>query len=777
MRAMLQQGAEQIHQLSILSKVNTAAGRTNANDMDKILDRVVGIIEMMKLAQADYGGGLRVFGMPLDRAGEGGGFTAKLFQRKDLNDLSATEARKWAQRVSDLYRSGDPKAQENLNQLVDAMVLSGGDVTSQVGFFRLAAQLEGKQLMQGFYNSLFSGPATSQAIGLTNFVTGTIRPAGLALGSVFRGDMDAARASLAGYAVLRDALKPALKVFKTSFMTGDSITGNARTTEFKASSQATIEALRITAQGNPGKEMAVKFLDWQLNVMHNPILSFPTRTITAVDSMHKYMMARSDIQIESWTQALREARTSGEDPSALVQRYLNINSKKIDPASGRVLDPELANMVDDAAMQGDPGAMVNAFSKLIDSIPGGRLVVPVIRSMGELQKYAAYATPGVSEYMRRHTGLYQKVKTGVASAAEIRLFDEYRGREAIGAMIFASGAMAALNGRMTGQGPVDRDRRAIWLKENQPLSFNFGTPEKPVWWSYARIEPLATMLPVMADLVDASKYALDTGRADQLASQLVFSIAKSMLDKSALVGLSSIAEILDPDNISNPDFVQKNLLNTANNFVPFSSARRALSRAISGEMREVNNELERLMTTAAPFIANAFPPKIDRMTGKPVLHESGGWWNAMSAIKVAGPDVPEGTKFLNRISFKMNDEVRLGADMVELDAKQRNYVDMKMYEWGLPKEIERLSKRSWVQQELKEYEAGAKAQKIEALNSYKEVQSIMSKARRYGLDQLMQTDKTYEAKVTEARMTKQDYRRGVFNRTSEDYLNLQQAPK
>jgi hypothetical protein len=397
--------------------------------------------------------------------------------------------------------------------------------------------------------------------------------------------------------------------------------------------------------------------------------------------------------------------------------------------------------------------------------------------MGELQRYAAYKMPGTSEYLRRQTGLYQKVKTGMATPYEMRLFDEYRGREAIGSMIVSAGAFAALNGRMTGWGPPDKDRRAIWLKENQPLSFNFGTPEKPIWWSYARLAPLDTLLPPIADMTDATKYALDTGRADELLARLTFTLAKSMLDKSATVGLSSIADFLDPDNLSNPDFLQRSGLGTVNSILPHSSARRALARAISEEVREVNSEFEKLMTTAAPFIANAFPPKIDRMTGKPVVHESGGWWNAMSAIKIAGPDVPEGTKFLNRISFKMNDEIRLGADMVELDAKQRNYVDMKMYEWGLPDAIEKLSKRSWVQQELKEYEAGTKLMKIEALNSYKEVQSIMSKARRYGLDQLMQTDKTYEAKVTEARMTKQDYRRGVFNRTSEDYLNLQQAPK
>lgn len=779
MRAFLQQTAEELHQISTLSHLNNVAGRVNANDTDRIVDRVVGIIEMMKLAQAEYGGGLRSFGLPLERLTEGGEVAERMFNRagQSSDDLSMAAVRRWAKRISDLSRSGDPKGQQQFRQLVDALILSGGDPVAQVGFFRLASKLSGKALMQGYYNSIFSGPATSQAIGLTNIATGIIRPAAIALGGAARGDVDTVKLAIAGYVGIWDALRPGFKVLKESFRTGDSITGNARVTEQKAAMQASIDVLRTAAKGNPIKEFTAKFLDWQLNITNNPFMTWPTRTIGALDSMHKYVTARSDIQIESWKEALTEARSAGEAPEALVQRYLSANAKKIDPATGRILDPVLAQIVDDAAMQGDPGPLANTFAKLIDTIPGGRLIIPVIRSVGEMQKYAAYATPGVSTYMRRHIGLYQKVQSGIASEAEIRMFDEYRGREAIGSMIMAGGAMAVLNGRMTGFGPVDKDRRAIWLKEHQPTSFNVGTPDKPFWVSYARIEPLATLLPVIADVVDASKYALDTGRADQLASQITFSIAKSLTDKAAIQGLSVLADFIDPDKISNPDFMQRNLLNTANAIIPHSSARRALSRAISGDMREINNELERAMITAMPFLAQALPPKIDRMTGKPMLHESGGFWNAISAVKISGPDVPEATKFLNRIAYKMDDEVRLGRDGVELDAKQRNFVDQKMFEWGLPKAIEDFAKTPWVQKELKEYEAGTKLRTIENLNSYKEVNAIMREARQFALDELFRTDPAYEAEVTKSRLSKQDYRRGVLNRTAEDYQNLINQPK
>ena len=773
MRAVLQSAAEELNQLSSLARINEAGGRINANDVDRIVDRVVGMMEMMKLAQAETGGGLRAFNLPLRQSIEGVG--ESFMKDANSDDMSMAAVRRWAATIRDKARSNDPKAKEMFNQLVDAMVISDGDPVAQMGFFKLATRLQGKMLMQGYYNSIFSGTTTPQAIGLSNAWTGLVRPLSLAVGGALEGDPIKVRAALSGYMGMLESLGPGLRIMKTSFKTGDSITGNARFTEQRAAKQAAIEALRKTARGDKAKELTADFLQWN-NIIHDsPIMSYPGRAITAIDDLNKYVVARSEIRMTSWEEALNLSKTTGEDPKMLVQRFMEINAKKIDPTTGRILDADLASLADEASMQGDPGALVNAISNMINTFPPLKLAVPVVRSMANVQKWRMYAFPGLGTLARRITGLADKVKNGTASPYEMRMFQEYRGREVVGATVLAAGAAAFFGGRLTGRGPRDPARRAIWERENKPTRLLLGDLKNPVEIDYSRIDPLSSMLSPIADLAEASTYALSTGRMDEFAAQITYSIVASITDKAALSGLGSIADLLDPKNISDPDFAQREGLKYANNlFIPHGSLRRQISRAIDPYMREFDTALEAAVATAMPFASKLYPPKIDRMTGEPMLHESGGLWNAFSAIKVSGKNVPESTEVLNQIGYRMTDDIRLGPDGVELNAQERNFVNRKMYEWGLPKEIERLADKAWFKESLKEYMKSPKLKRIETTRFYTEVNKVHRNARQYALRELFKDTSVsdYQTRVIRARLLKQDYKRNIYNKPQEQYQNL-----
>ena len=157
-----------------------------------------------------------------------------------------------------------------------------------------------------------------------------------------------------------------------------------------------------------------------------------------------------------------------------------------------------------------------------------------------------------------------------------------------------------------------------------------------------------------------------------------------------------------------------------------------------------------------------------------MLHESGGLWNAFSAIKVSGKNVPESTEVLNQIGYRMTDDIRLGPDGVELNAQERNFVNRKMYEWGLPKEIERLADKAWFKESLKEYMKSPKLKRIETTRFYTEVNKVHRNARQYALRELFKDTSVsdYQTRVIRARLLKQDYKRNIYNKPQEQYQNL-----
>ena len=76
-----------------------------------------------------------------------------------------------------------------------------------------------------------------------------------------------------------------------------------------------------------------------------------------------------------------------------------------------------------------------------------------------------------------------------------------RGREALGAMVITTGVGMAATGVMTGNGPVDPQKRKAWLKTHQPQSIKVGN----TWVSYGSVEPLNTVLLLLLTLLSLLK--------------------------------------------------------------------------------------------------------------------------------------------------------------------------------------------------------------------------------------------------------------------------------
>jgi hypothetical protein len=151
------------------------------------------------------------------------------------------------------------------------------------------------------------------------------------------------------------------------------------------------------------------------------------------------------------------------------------------------------------------------------------------------------------------------------------------------------------------------------------------------WVSYQRIEPLATILGLAADAVEAED--LDTGR--ELARKGMSAIAQNLTNKTFLQGVENFFQFLgDPERYGESAF--KSYLGSV---VPAAAG--AAARAIDPTLRETHLEspedILNVMAARVPGLSQNLPPRYTT-TGEPAQRPEAGFGEGLDAlIRFASP--------------------------------------------------------------------------------------------------------------------------------------------
>lgn len=742
LKALITDTSNQIFDLATNADLMIAARQSGGNQFDRMVDRLETMLALHKQTAVFHGGGLRAFGMDLNS-----GLRGSLVD--DGAQLTMKEVKSWATNIKELARKGDPAAQEEMEALVRAMVLAGGNPSKTVNFMNQAAKLGFRSLMDGMYNSILSGPVTHLRNTLGNAYALFERPTSIAIQGIIKGDEGLRRASIAGFHGITTSVSEAWTVAKATFRTGDSVNLNSKFIFEDAQQLAQIEQLKRAA-GSPAEERAAGFVEVLYKFHNNPLMNIPSRLLTSSDDFFKTLNARQHVQAEAMYKAVSDS-SSPNDTEALFQTYLREMSNKIEPTTGRILDANLLDYAEQATFQQNPGSFINNLTNTLNSVPLLRVFVPFIRTPANLLTYAGQHTPGLARYI----GDYKKV---MASGDAIKIA-EYQGREAIGGLTVMAAGMAAFNGLMTGNGPADPRERAIWEKTHQAMSIRVGDQ----WVSYQSIEPLSTIASMVADIAQlAGMGSIDS--AERLGGQLAFSIGAAITDKSYLSGLADIASALDPREMT-PQGFTRSLLATANSFAPFSGARRGLSNALDPYLKEVNGELQRAMNAAIPGYKLLGATKVDWLTGEEMSGASGGLYNVISPIRIVTKGKDPVKDMLVDIRFEMSDSNKFGPAGVELDAQQRSDLSRGMAASGVYQKLDKLRKMDWFKDDVSKFKSQGMKWSSDGNRHrhYQAVQRIVNDARRVTFAQMQRTDPGFAELVRKARQTSVQFRRGVYN--------------
>lgn len=766
-KALIRDAAVQMNDLAVNAAALREAGQPVGNLIDRLTDRSVFLLGMHKYTAYKTGFRLQTFQSAIGLDRETAAQAAANFE------LTNKQIKEWGMKIKSLQRSNDPKAADELDALIKGMVLANGDPTKAIQFHHAARELGFKQAIQGMYHSILSGPITHLRNGFGNTYSLLERPFSTYLRGTFSGDKSLRASAVAGLHGMATGIQDSWKVAMTTLKSGESVNFDHKFVIEDFQTQAMLESMHLAARTN-GEKFAASLLENSYKALNNPWISWPGRALMASDDFFKALSARYRIHSKAMYDAMAHSADDA-DVDMLFNKYVDNFSKGIDPQTGRINDPDLLSYAERITFQQDPGSFINSISNMVDNSPNGigKLFLPFIRTPANLLGYGLEHIPGIHKAIR---GLGDTLEAAKKNG-DMLLVAEIEGRQATGAMLTMAMIMTALSTDVTGNLPFDANERAAWKEEGRPpFSIKVGN----VWISYGSLEPVNSMLSIVADTIRLAKIG-GADAAGQITRQLWYSITAAYTDKSFLAGLTEIAQLIDPKNLSDPTGARLGW-NTLNNLAPYSGARRGLSNALNPFLKETRGELDRMLVQAMPGFGEDVPSVTSWLTGKKQLSNAGGLYNAVSPIRIHEATNNLVVKTMTDIGFPSNTILKTGLNGVKLEPEAREQLAQILFKSGLPKRLESLFKDKAWQNMAKQYKGRSITTEMilgeqeDAPPHIKEVRTIVSKYRKQALRELYETNAEYRAQVFQRRDEQIRAYKGDFTQTkAEQFLEYANA--
>jgi hypothetical protein len=768
-KALVRDTAIQINEIATNAAALREAGEMPGNTIDRLTDRLVTLLELHKYSAYKAGSYLQNFknAVGVDQLDEAG--AASKFERTNQ------ELKEWAINIKKLQRSNDPKAADELDAFIRSMLLAGGDPTLSVKFWDAARGIGFKQAATGLYQSILSGPITHLRNIFGNTYSMLERPFSTYLQGVVGQDKALRASAVSGLHGMATGLQDAWQIALTTLKTGDSVNFNHKFAIEDFETRAMLEQMDLAAKTD-GEKTAVGMLYNHYHFLNNPWLSWPSRSLMAGDDFFKSLAARYRMNSKSMYEAISHSADES-DVDVLFKKYMDNYSKGIDPQTGRIVDPDLLDYAERITFQNDPGSWINSVANAVDQAPLGigKLFIPFIRTPANLMGYGLEHVPGIHKVIR---SLGDTLEAAEKNGDHL-LVAEIRGRQATGAMILGSMVTMGMMTDITGNLPYDAAERAAWKEEGRPpMSIRVGNK----WVSYASLEPINSMLSIVADAMRLVKIG-GADAASQIMRQTLYSFMAAYTDKSMLAGLSTLGQMMDPKTLSSPSGMNF-LLNTVNNLTPYAGARRALSNALDPYLKETRGELDRMLVAAAPGFGTDLPSVTSWATGKKLTSVAGGIYNALSPIRIYDVNNNVVVKNLTEIKFPSNSVLKSGQNGIPLQPQSRERLAQILYQSGLPKELEKLFKDPAWQAMAKAWKGRTippevmLGDKEDTPDHIKAVRKIISAYKDNALNVLFQEDPVYRSQIFQAKDERVRSSRGDFRATkSEEFLQFANAPK
>lgn len=435
--------------------------------------------------------------------------------------------------------------------------------------------------MEYWINSLLSGPSTQIVNLLGNGINLALRQAELVGGAVLSGDLKTAEAALK-FSLDMDMIRESASLAVKAMKNDDSLlVEGARQFDDREFRTYAINSDRADSLGE-----AINYL--------GHIVRVPTRLLIGGDEFFKQMSYRSNVKFELAREALHKGLQQGDQIAKYVEErfddyiteggraYSEINLKRdafqkareagfgygtaqaqfvkeysaknpFDEEKGALADRSVAQAREATFTNRGSDGVINKISNTVghglNQLPLMKFVVPFLQTPTNILKAGIGRSPlaAVGHAMDFDAFLRKDIKRGLMDEDPI-VRARARGQMATGVAITSSLIWHFTSNpeMITGGGPATKEEKeAMKLSGWQPYSVKIGGK----YFSYNRLDPLATTVGIIADMKDAMLYRdlepHQLGRMFQILSQTV---VNNVTSKSFLEGIDNLTKaIMEPE--------------------------------------------------------------------------------------------------------------------------------------------------------------------------------------------------------------------------------------
>ena len=561
-------------------------------------------------------------------------------------------------------------------------MIKGGEIEGKKQTGALIRELEGMMI-----HSILSGPKTPMRAIMGTSTATFMRPFSQIIGATlqlpFTGDVTTLRAGLASLNAMMQAIPESFTLFKSkldSYWAGDLSTIKTRFSEYTRNDE-NWEVLRRWAEDSgratAGDRAWFKMANMARQMNNNSFLGWSTKVMAATDDAFAFILGRAKMREKALRSAM-DAQNKG-----VLKSYTEVTPELIkafeDDFYRQIFDGQ-GNIIDEATKFARKEVTL---TKELEGFPAG--LNQVFQAHPWVKPFFLFARTGVNglELTAKHTpgfnflvkefnviaratpdNLDDVAKYGITSAEELANAKALQtGRLAIGTGVVSMAIWSWMNGNLTGNGPVDRQKRQSWVDGGyRPRQLKLGE----VWIGYDSIEPFNQIFSIIGDIGDASQLMGDEWTEDQFMKVSLL-ISQGIVSKSYLAGIQQFVDLVG----GAPGQQSRILANLLNNQVPLAGLRNELGKLFSPYTRELSSGVtdairnRNLLSEQLAFAP--LPAKYDLLTGQPLKNHDPltRMWNSVIPISF-NLDYSKGREFLFNSGYDLRQTTYFAPDGTDL---------------------------------------------------------------------------------------------------------------
>tara|TARA_R100001463_G_scaffold25622_1_gene60561 strand:- start:3064 stop:6756 length:3693 start_codon:yes stop_codon:yes gene_type:complete len=513
-------------------------------------------------------------------------------------------------------------------------MIKGGDIEGKKQTGAFIRELEGVMI-----HSILSGPKTPARAIMGTATATFLRPLSTTFGAMlstpFTGDTATVRAGLSSINAMIEAIPESWTLFRNkldSYWSGDISTVKTRFAEYTRGDD-NWELLRKWVESpdsgaTTGDRVWFNLANMARSLNNKSFLTYSTKIMAATDDAFAYILGRTKMREKAMRSAL-DAKAKGkltaynEITPELVRIYEEDFYRQIFDGNGNIVDEATKFARKEVTLTNELKGFAQGLNSVFQAHPWAKPFFLFARTGVNGLQLTAKHTPGFNFLVKEWNDIafagYKDIDNlrqyGITSAVELDNAKALQvGRLAMGSSLVFMASQAWMRGDLTGNGPVDRQKRQVWMDAGyKPRTLKLGG----VRIGYDSIEPFNQVMSMIADIGDASQLMGEEWTEKQLL-KVGLLLAQGVTSKSYLAGMQQFVDLFG----GRPGQAERIVANIANNQVPLAGLRNELGKLFTPYTRELGSGIDQSIRNrnllTEKIAGEPLPIKYDILTGKPL---------------------------------------------------------------------------------------------------------------------------------------------------------------